>query len=171
MDKFKVITVFLLGLAWIPPASPAHNVVQLTKIQYGGNQGIEINKTFSGNYGVASFIITEENEVAVLCNVERKIKIFKIDTGELSSDFSTLLIPDDFTYGLDLFFVLSDYHVYVYQKDGTSVLQFPINRSFQFIERLYVEDDALYILSSKGDSYKIYENGLNIQINQSINRS
>lgn len=160
--KHFVKTIFIIHLFSTIPLFPAHKVSKIMQIPYVGLNGIAINKTFSGNYGIVSFTMIGKNEVALLCNVEKKVKIFNTNSKQLANEFSIESIPEDFTYCNNTFFILSDYQIYAYHKDGTKLIEFPINKDFKFIDRIQYIDNSLYIFSSKGNSYKVYENGISI---------
>ncbi len=152
-------SIVLITLLFSFSLFSAHHVVTKIEINYGSKDGILVNKTSSGNYGILSFVMTGKDEVALLCNVEQKVKMFNISTNRLDRELFLNDIPEDFIYNNGVFYILAGYKIHVYSKYGPKFLEFPISNNFRFIERLRIVDDCLYVLTSRGNSYKVFENG------------
>ena len=169
--KYAVRIIFIIYLFNSLPLFPAHKVNRMIRIHYDTIDGIAVNNTFSGNYGIAAFYMISVDEVALLCNVEKKIKIVNTKSGRLVSDFRINSILEDFTFGDSTFFILSDYNILRYSMDGRQLTEFTISKEFKFVRKLHFVENNLYILTSNGNSYKVFDKGVPIDPDEQIMES
>ena len=159
MNK-KISTILALFIFFIiPHLFAAHKVTKVFSVNYRPVDGITVNNTFSGNYGIVSFTSIDQDEMAFLCSVEKKVKIFNTESGRLIRSFSIHSIPRDFAYADGSFYILSNNRISQYRANGTKVMDFPINNEFKFIDRLQLIDGKLLVLTSEGNSYTVLDNG------------
>jgi len=139
-----------------------NNIKELMEIEWNTEDGITLKDYPSGRLGIAGYEIISNNEVAFLCKVEKKIKIFNIETGSITNQFSINHYPKRFTYDSinQKFYVLNRKKIDVYGVEGQQIISFEINKKFQFIVRLESFNGNVYLLSAEQYTYQLTNNGV-----------
>lgn len=141
--------------------SEGNNIKELMEIDWNTEDGITLRDYPEGRLGIAGYEFISSDEVAFLCKVEKKIKIFSIETGLITNQFSINHYPRRFTYDSTnrRFYILDFGKVYEYSKEGALISSFKINKEFKFIARLESFNGNVYLLSANQYTYQLTNNG------------
>lgn len=119
----------------------------------------KIEETSSGNYGVQAFQITDKNELCLLLNSQKEIRIIDPKTKALKNSINLSDYPERFCADKNFFYVLSRYRIYAYSRDKEVEVSYPVSRKFRFIKELKIIEDNLYLLTAAGFTCTLKENG------------
>jgi hypothetical protein len=171
MQKLQTILLTAIFLFFIITSLSfsAHNVKVCASIPYDTLNGTCIKLTSSGNYGINSFDFISEDNIALLCSSERKIKIFNTTTNSVVTSLAINFFPEDFIFSNNSYYILSDYSIHQFDQSGKKLKEFRINDEFRFVDRMASIDNSMYILTADGNSYKVIENGNSLTPEQQIN--
>ena len=166
MKKIILIIYLLLFVSCIMHAQQkkpqGNNIKELMKIEWNTEDGIMTKNYQSGRLGIIGYEIISNNEVAFLCKVDKKIKIFNIETGSITNQFSINHHPKRFIYDSinKKFYVLDRYKIDVYGVEGQQSSSFELNKKFEFIKRLESFNGNVYLLSAEQYTYQLTNNGV-----------
>ncbi|MCK9207370.1 MAG: hypothetical protein M0P66_09690, partial [Salinivirgaceae bacterium] len=134
------------------------------RIPWNTKNGINTELFTSSNRGLLDFEMVNNNTVALLCDVEHKVKIFDISTDSMISEFYFNHGASSFSYDrVASLFYITDYDcIYVYCADGSFQNKIIINKDDQYIPPVvntYAYNQNFEIQASNQFSYTIIKNG------------
>ena len=146
--KYLLTTISLLYLV----ALQAQQIEKILEVPWNTENGIKTELHPAGNYGLSEFAMVSENEVAFLCDVEQKVKIYNLNNQELTYEFAYDHGNKNFTYDQEngLFYIIDWEYLYVHCKDGS------LNRKIEYnnvelptFKELKALDNHVYITSNQ----------------------
>ena len=173
--KSILLTIYLLliSLSFITAQqknSEGNNIKELMEIEWNTEDGITLKDYPEGRLGIADYEFISYDEVAFLCKVEKKIKIFNIKTGLITNQFTINHYPRRFTYDSTnrKFYVLDHGKVYEYSLKGGLINSFEINKEFKFFERLESFNGNVYLLSANQYTFQLTINGVILSTDEQL---
>lgn len=151
--------------------SQYHEIEQIVKIPYDVTGGISTIKGVTGRYAASLFEIPGDFEVAFICDVDKLIKIYNTETGELVNSFEIKpyiphLHSSAYSRKRDLFYFFDGRYIYVYSKDGEFKQKIDYYEGYlPNVGDIIAFGDNLYIRGF-GETYPIIGNGINTLADQ-----
>ncbi len=165
IKSIYILTLFLLLTGFTGFSERV--MEKVIEIPWNTEGGCKVEKLPSGNYGISSFQIISENELAVLCEAENMIKIYDLKNNNLSYQFSfdKKSSCQLFRYSekLKLFYLYDNNkrEIMVLTRDGKLIKKFPVSRnvSREGIVQLQVFDDNLKVVCGYRTTFTLIKNG------------
>ena len=170
MKKNKHIIIFCFLL--LMHISFAQSFEIVLSVPWDTIGGISTYLSNSSNYGVSDFIIIDDNTVALLCNVENKVKVYNCNKNTLLYDFSLVKSVDHIAYDKEnKMFYLDDYkQVYCYCADGSLKKEIEINRGGKLLTEDIIAENGNLIISNPILAGRIVENGRIISVSEQLQK-
>ncbi|MFW6249409.1 MAG: hypothetical protein ACOC4J_06550, partial [Bacteroidota bacterium] len=168
MKNKYILTLFLLFIGF--NGFSERVMEKVIEIPWNIEDGCKVEKLPSGNYGISSFQIISDNEVAVLCETENKIKIYNLKTKNLSYQFSydknSSCQLFRYSEKVKLFYLYDNNkgEIMVLSRDGKLIKKIPVSRnvSRKGIVQLQVIDDNLNVVCGYRSTFTLIKNGYSL---------
>jgi PKD repeat protein len=147
------------------------NIKELIEVKWNNENGITLKNYPAGKIGIVDYLLINAIEVAFLCKVEKKIKIYNSLTDSLLRQFSINSYPLKFAYDSQRqqFYILDSYSkIYQYSFEGELLGSFEINPNFKFYERLESINGSIYLLTADQNSFLLVSKGINLSKEEQI---
>lgn len=138
------------------------DVRQLSISKWDAVEGIPYSQVPGANLGATSFAVLKNNRVSYLCNASNEIIVVDMLNGKAIKRFPLAFAPRDFVCENELFFVLAESRVIVYDSNGTAIKYYTFPQAYSGTERIARYNNATYLLLSSGNSLKLEEGGIAI---------
>jgi len=138
---------------------PGILVKELSLTKWNTADGLPYKKVPGANLGATSFEALGQNRIAFLCNSTSELIITDMSDGKAIKKFPVSFAPRDFVYDNGFLYVLTEYHVTVYDESGKEVNKFSFPSFYVGIERLARFNNATYLLLPSGNSVMIESGG------------
>jgi len=142
------------------------NVKSFTTMKWNSENGISYSQVPGANLGVTSFEVLSNDRISYLCNSTNEIIIAKASTNNVIRKFPVAFAPRDFCYDNNLFYVLSELKIDVYNEYGNHINNFIFSQNYAGTERIARANNSTYLLLASGNSLLIESNGLPIKPNE-----
>lgn len=144
----------------------------ILSVPWNAPDGIPTSLSISRNSGVSDFTIIDENTIALLCDVEEKVKVYDCSKNTLLHEFSLNNSVNHIAYDKEKkIFYLDDYeYMYCYCYDGTFIRKVEINRNRKLITEDIIAEDGNLIISNPIQAGMIIENGRVISTSEQLQK-
>ncbi len=134
------------------------HVKHVCALKWNSPQGISYKQVPGANLSATSFEILSNNRIAFLCNSSNEIVIVNAIDGRIIKRFPVSFTPRDFSYDKNMFYVLSEYKIVVYDENGMTINSFDFNRKFVGVERIARFNNSTYLILPSGNSLIVESN-------------
>lgn len=144
----------------------------MIEIEWNSENGCKMKQFPEGNYGISSFQVINENKLAVLCDMEHKVKIYDLVTKKLSYEFSydkmSFCYLLTYSNKLETFYLYNNYKILSFSKNGTFLKNIEISKAIvnEGIVQLQTIDNNLYAICIYKSTYTLIENGVTLSAGQ-----
>lgn len=161
IEKVLVLLVFVLN----PLLSNAQYVENILHVPFDTIGGIKTEISLT-TYGLKGFSMMDSNRVALLCDSERKVKIFDLRTSKMLYEFPTLNSPSHITFDpiKSVFYIGDKDKVLIYNTDGFTKTSISFDNKDFILYDIVVNNDDVYIQGVR----QIYTPIIDENLNQSI---
>lgn len=127
-----------------------------------------------GSFGVKSFVFLNDKEIALLSNIEKKVKIYNYKNSNYLREFNLEKSFKDFTYDKKnkVYYFYEQFKIHIYSEEGEFIEKFDYDkRAIRFVRRIRTYNGNLFLLTSKGHSYQITNQTNPIEVSEQKTKS
>lgn len=139
------------------------NVKKVSLTKWNTTDGIYYTQVPGANLGATSFEVINSKQIAFLCNSKSEIAIINTINGKVTKRFSVSFAPRDFVFDNNLFYVLSEYKVAIYNQSGIIINTIDFNRTYVGVERISRYNNSTYLVLPSGNSVLIETSGKKVE--------
>jgi hypothetical protein len=138
---------------------------KVIEIPWNTEDGCKLEKFPEGNYGISSFQIINDNKLAVLCDIERSVKVYDLETKNLTHFFyhdeMSLCYLLSYSNKTKEFYLFNNNKILSYSKNGSFIKSIDVSKKIldKGIVQLKVQNDNLYAVCGYRTTYTLIENG------------
>ncbi len=148
----KILFTFILAI--ICNLGYSQNVMEkVIEIPWNTEEGCKTMQFPSANHGIADFLVLNDKELAVLCDIEFKVKIFDLETKKITGSFdydkNSFCYLMSYTPKEQTFYLFDGISILCYTRTGElvgriqvagQVLDIGVTKLYAHMESLYVSN-------------------------------
>lgn len=146
-------------------AIESHNVSRLSIIKWDNQIGIPYKQVPGVNLGATSFQVLGDTQTAILSDASNEIVVIN-NSGGILTRFPVSIGPRDFVFENDMFYILEERQITLYDKTGKSIKHFPLSPEYASAVRIFRFGNSTYLALPSGNSIKIESRGNAIKSNE-----